>query len=347
MAGAPGKRRGLCDLRIAEALEAMPKAAVPPEVEGALLSLDFPPLRSCERLKVSFHVTYFLYFDGPIPGQSGATANRAVLQLIGSELGDKPFFQVGRPISAQSIEKATALAQELGLRVPQVLATGVVEEWGPLEAVPFVVYEFIDTKTVEDEVIAPKTEWRRVYLELRTRLESRSLAGVDTEPLPRFEDCFAHVAYLSQLAEEAGAGELVQALAKVEGNLREHGIKPVPPVLLHQDLNDGNILCSPDPGGLPGAWRLDALIDWEGAAVGDPRVLFERGEPWQTLRRLAMLTKVRWLAAVATGTASGTSATAQLPRCEAQELKEEYKDVATKLQRAGVLSHVAPLPSLG
>ena len=34
---------------------------------------------------------------------------------------------------------------------------------------------------------------------------------------------------------------------------------------LSQDLNDGNVLCS--PGG-NGRWMFDALIDWEGAVVG-------------------------------------------------------------------------------
>lgn len=32
-----------------------------------------------------------------------------------------------------------------------------------------------------------------------------------------------------------------------------------------EDLNDGNVLCSPDSSK---TWQLDALIDWEGAAVG-------------------------------------------------------------------------------
>mmetsp|Transcript_110524 Transcript_110524/g.345559 ORF Transcript_110524/g.345559 Transcript_110524/m.345559 type:complete len:343 (-) Transcript_110524:58-1086(-) len=337
--------RGLEALRIAEALEEMPSAAAPPEVEAALLSLGLPPLTRCERLKVSFHATFFLDFAGPLPGQTGGAAGRAVLQLIGSELGDKPFFHLGRPISAASIEKALSLAQELGIRVPHVLASGQVEEWGPLRAVPFIVYEFIDTRTVEDEVIAPEKEWRRIFGELRGQLEARSMAGVDTEPLPRFEDCFAYVAYLSQLAAEAGADDLVQALARAESQLRERGVEAAPPKLIHQDLNGGNILCSPDPGGPSGRWRLDALVDWEGAVVGDPRVLFEQGEPWSALRRLAVVTKVRWLAARAAGlTVAGAGS--PLPRCNAEELTEDYEEIASKLVRAGWLPRVVRLPRL-
>ncbi|CAE8618798.1 unnamed protein product, partial [Polarella glacialis] len=311
-------------------------------VEAALLSLGFPTLRAVRKIKVSFHATYLLDFDGPVPSASSSSSERAVLQLIGSELGDKSLFHTARPISASSIARATALAQEAGVSVPNILATGLVEEFGGLEAIPFVIYEFIQTQTVEDEVIAPEGEWRRIYGALRQQLESRSLADVDTEPLPRFEDCFAFVAHLAQLAEEAKATELVEALSKMESKLRQDNIQAVPPTLIHQDLNDGNILCSPDPAGPSGAWRLDALIDWEGAAVGDPRLCFEAGEPWATLRQLAHVTKLRWLAAAAKDV--GGAKVGALPRCCAEELLEDYQKLAKKLKSSGWLSHIEPLP---
>lgn len=39
-----------------------------------------------------------------------------------------------------------------------------------------------------------------------------------------------------------------------------------------EDLNDGNVLCSPDSSK---TWQLDALIDWEGAAVGRDLLLIQ------------------------------------------------------------------------
>ena len=60
-------------------------------------------------------------------------------------------------------------------------------------------------------------------------------------------------------------------------------------MLVHQDLNDGNVLCSPDASG---AWQLDALIDWEGACVVDARVAYEPSEPWASLRALAKARKM-------------------------------------------------------
>jgi len=321
-------------LRVPEMLEAMPASCAPPEVEAVLMSMGFPPIQRCTRHKVSFHATYFLEFAGPLPS---AAEGRAVLQLIGSELGDKPLFHLDRPISAGSIARASELAQEAGIRVPQVLAHGEVEQWGPLCNVPFVVYEFVSTATVEDEVIAPEKDFLAVRADVQLKLTSRSLATVDTEPLPRFEDCFAFTSYLRGLAEQIKAIELVDALVKMDDCLRAAGLEPQPPTLIHQDLNDGNVLCSPDASG---EWKLDALIDWEGAVVGDPRLCYERAEPWLSLRRIALIVKIRWLMASFAGGLSST----RLPRCCAEELVEKYEELGRKLQSGGWLVSVQPLP---
>lgn len=312
------------------ALGAATSGQPPAEVSAALVRLGFPALRACRRHKVSFHATYMLEFDGLVPHSSsgaGKESSRAVLHLLGAQLGDKPLFRLDHPISAAVIARASALAQEAGVRTPQVLATGEVARWGPLENVPFVLYEFIATETVEDEVAAPRREWGRIVDRLRAQLAARSLARVDTEPLPRFEDVFGFVEYLGLLAEEAGADELRQALARVEEHLRSNGIEPVPPSLIHQDLNCGNVLCSTDPTGFPGAWRLDALIDWEGAAVADPRIAFEKAEPWPALRRLACAVKARWL--------SARAHQPEAPRCEAGELLEDYEELGEALRQGG------------
>eukprot|EP00931_Biecheleriopsis_adriatica_P077964 TRINITY_DN51439_c0_g1_i1.p1 TRINITY_DN51439_c0_g1~~TRINITY_DN51439_c0_g1_i1.p1 ORF type:complete len:355 (+),score=60.23 TRINITY_DN51439_c0_g1_i1:68-1066(+) len=319
--------RGKEALHVSELLESLPQAQAPQEVQAALLSLGYPHVKRCELHKLSFHATYFLEFDAALPSGGG---DRAVLQLIGSELGDKALFHTQRFICADSISRATSLAQDVGIRVPKVLVTGTVEEWGRMMNVPFVVYEFITTKTVEDKVLAPGAQLQREIQAIKEKLGSRSLAGVDTEPLPRFEDFYAFIKYLSQLAEQIHDSELQEALQKVEQAFQDAGIQPVPPTLVHQDLNDGNTLLSPDSSGL---WKLDALIDWEGAVVTDARICYERGEPWNTLRDLALLTKLRWLAVAA----SGAMTTVQLPRCCAEELVEDYDEISTRLVSGGWL----------
>ncbi|CAE7263414.1 set8 [Symbiodinium sp. KB8] len=314
-------------LNVPELLEAMPACAVPPEVEAILLSMGYPEIRRCTKHKVSFHATYFLDFAGPLP--SGAEG-RAVLQMIGSELGDKELFHLQKPISAESIVRATALAQDAGIRVPQILASGKVESWGPLSDVPFLVYEFVNTATVEDERVAPDKDLRLAISDVQEKLKCLSLTGVNTEPLPRFEDCFEFTAYLRQLAEQIQAPDLAEALLNMDRSLRAAGITPIPPTLIHQDLNDGNVLCSPDSSG---QWKFDALIDWEGAVVGDSRLAYERGEPWNALRKLARVVKIRWLMAVA----SGSLQDAALPRCCAEELVEDYEELSDFLVRSGWL----------
>ena len=110
------------------------------------------------------------------------------------------LFHLDRPISAASIQKASLLAeapalvascsvaQEAGLRVPKVVAVGSVEAWGAMARIPFVVYELIETRTVEDEVLAPREQLLRVIGGIKAKLCGRSLSAVDTEPLPRFEE---------------------------------------------------------------------------------------------------------------------------------------------------------------
>lgn len=299
--------------RVADLLEALPACAVPPEVEATLLSLGFPALKRIRKHK------------------------ELVLQLLGAELGDKALFDLERPISASSIERASILAQEAGLRVPNVVATGEAEEWGSFQKVPFVLYELIKTATVEDKVVAPQEELCQIIADLKHTLTSRSLAEVETEPLPRFEDCFKFLYYLHGLAKQMQACELVDSCKKMEENLKTLGLTSAEPVLVHQDLNDGNVLCSPDASG---RWKFDALIDWEGAVVVDPRIAYDRSEPWLSLRTLAKVTKIRWVAAASSGAVQITT----LPRCCAEELIEDYDELAALLVEKGWLSHVEPLP---
>ena len=290
---------------------------IPDEVKAVLLSLGLAELKKCELIKVSFHATYILEFAGP-------PREKAVLQLIGSQLGDKALFRRDRPISTASIEKGSALAREAGIRVPDVLATGMVDRWGTMADIPFIVYEFIATETVEDKVIAPGPELSRIIGDIRKSLEARPLTGVDTEPIQRFDDVAEFIKCLKELAAEIDAADLNAALDEISKEFA--AVTPVPPVLIHQDLNDGNTLCSRDARG-SGSWHLDALIDWEGVAVADPRLAWSREEPWRSLRDLSLLTRCRWLVGVA---AKGGAAKESLPRCALEELLEDYKEIGER-----------------
>lgn len=300
-----------------------PKDTMPAEVEVALLSLGLE-IKSCKLIKLSFHSTYLVEV-------SGGARTKVIVQLLGSQLGDKPLFRVDRPISAESIRKASELAREAGVRVPDILSTGTVDKCGSLSDVPYVAYEFIETETVEDEVIAPGNELSRIIESIRQSLKSRPLTDVDTEPIQRFDDVNAFIANLKNLATEAKAPELLVALDKIAAETVD--IVPQPVVLIHQDLNDGNTLCSRDAGG-SGSWHLDAMIDWEGACVADPRLAWDRSEPWQTLRLLALAVRGSWLKAVVE---KGGHAMASLPRCQMEELCEDDDDVKSKLVAAGRL----------
>merc|ERR1712217_473141 len=95
-------------------------------------------------------------------------------------------------------------------------------------------------------------------------------------------------------------------------------------------MNGGNLLCSqrtPDT-----EWSLDGIIDWESAAVADPRSL-SGSEPWRTTRSLALVTKGVLLAeAFVRGT---------LPRCELHQLLEGYDRASRQLDEDGWLKYEA------
>eukprot|EP00434_Breviolum_minutum_P022729 symbB.v1.2.020053.t3/scaffold1665.1/size106850/14 len=201
---------------------------------------------------------------------SKAELKGVVLQLLGSELGDKALFHLQHPTSAESIARASELAQE------GKLACECPKFWQPDR---------------HRGVVAPEEDLRRVIAAVKKALQTRSLIGIDTEPLPRFEDSLAFVTYLEQLSEQIQASELVDCCKKMATQMRDAG---------RIDLNDGNVLCSPDSSK---TWQLDALIDWEGAAVVDARVAYENSEPWQSLRTLAKVVKIRWMMAAMAGTA--------------------------------------------
>lgn len=277
-----------------------------------VLEADFPPVSNVRKLKTSFHETYIVQFASPLPESRGVGCrcdrSRAIVQVLGAELVDKPIFCADKPLSAAVIEKAVDLARSAGVRVPVVLASGSVASRGRLERLGFVVHEFIRTDTVEDEVIAPDDQWHRIVGGIKASLTKCSYDGVSTEPLGRFETHENFIDHLKQLAGEVPNDELGAPLEQLRTEFRESGVAVASPTLLHQDLNGGNVLCSAQHAD----WQLDALIDFESAVVGDSRLVYG-GEPlWRALRAFGHVVKGCWLAArIAQGRA---------PRCEALAL---------------------------
>jgi len=193
------------------------------------------------------------------------------------------------------------------------LAQGVVGSRGRLQNLDFIVYEFIMTETVEDEVSAPGQQWKRIVTDIQSKLARQSCAAIVTAPIPRFDRSEDFVDHLISLSDEVPLEKLripLEALrAEVAACSNAAGSYPT---LFHQDLNCGNVLCS--ARGQPDAWTLDALIDFESAVVADARLAYAEGSPWQDLRAFGHVVKGCWLAM--------RIAQCRAPRCDAMSLAE-------------------------
>merc|ERR1719469_522867 len=164
------------------------------------------------------------------------------------------------------MEKAAELATQAGLRVAATYAKGQCStpSIGPLD---FIIQEFIETQTVEDEVVAPADQHRRICADIRSKLDGLPLDALDTEPLARFQTFQVWLQWLMSQVP-AWDAELQAALALFTEGVLASPPEARGPALIHQDMNGGNVLCSPASGG---AWALDGLIDWESAVVADPQ----------------------------------------------------------------------------
>lgn len=200
-----------------------------------------------------------------------------------------------------------------------------ITDIGELE---FVVEEFITTQTVEDEVCAPPEQWHFISGQVEKKLCRCLPTPEESHPLPRHEDTVSQLNWLLELVPMWDT-ELREALSSFIEDLVLERRAVCPPALLHQDLNDGNLLCSELPSG-DGAWSLDAVIDWESAAVADPLSLTDE-EPWRTARQFAHVAKG---SALAERYVRGT-----LPRCELRELVQCYDEAARGMEKAGMLKY--------
>lgn len=293
---------------------------LPDEATSLLRSLG-AGVASSRPLKTSFHKTFLVQLDPPLVHEHKNYAS-AIVQVIGVELGDKEVF--GLELRAATLVRAHELAALAGMRVPAVFATGQCES--AVGTMEFIVEEFVATQTVEDEVIAPNKDWRRIRQDdVVAKLKSWPLTDVDTSPLPRYDSCESYIDWLLELVPASD-----EALSKALSCVREQAVAQAdtagPAVLLHQDINDGNMLCSKAPDG--DEWQLDALIDWESAAVVDARC-YANTDLWALVGTFAIVVKGAYLAE--------RFVQQTLPRCELEELLEGYQGAARRLEKNSLL----------
>lgn len=262
-------------------------------------------------LKHSFHTTFLVELNPRLRLAGKESVDAAIVQVIGCQLGDKALFG---PMGAGTLVKAAELAASAGVRVPRIFGSGECgSHLGPLD---FVVEEFIESETVEDVVRAPPEHWQRIAGRVRSALGTYALEGVDVSPLPTFDSLSTYLQWLMLLAP-AWDDKLAAALVE----FTQEALLSAPPAcgmqrLIHQDINWGNLLCSQRRGP---SWDLDAVIDWESAAVTDPR-LCTADEPWQTARMFGLLVKGVDLASRFVNNT--------LPRCELEQLVQGYDSAA-------------------
>lgn len=305
--------------RIGDALEKNIQG-MPSEIVEALAAKGATCVER-KHLKTSFHSTWLFDLEPPLLHE-GKPHHRVIVQVIGIELGDKDIF--GFDTCARTLTRASELAAQAGVRVPLIFASGSMAA-GDLGHLDFVIEEFVTTQTVEDEVLAPGGCWHAARQDVEQKLQNLSLADVDTTPLPRFNTFQEYFGYLQGLVPSK-CESLQRSLQRFVDQCELESVSWTPS-LVHQDINGGNLLCSPVEGS--DKWALDALIDWESAVVCDWRML-GREEPFAIAAQFGAVVKGAHLAE--------RYVNGSLPRCELDALVENYARAAKKLQQKNVLT---------
>ena len=231
------------------------------------------------------------------------------------------------------------------LRTPELLLHGVTNTRGDLTNVEWLLWEWIETDTIEDIVAAPNLEGiieQNVNQKLSNPLgnQNPSLLEDATQFLPKYESIDSYISYLQNelsplitLPDSALGFNPVQSILKVKEMIKkaECGNKSVGQVcLIHQDLNGGNVLCSKIQQ--TENWALDAVIDWESAALAP--IEFLRDSSRSDLEKLFMFVMVLRNAWLASGFATDPG---RLPSCDFMELMENTTIWVEKLNNAGLL----------
>eukprot|EP00930_Biecheleria_cincta_P028202 TRINITY_DN19671_c0_g2_i1.p1 TRINITY_DN19671_c0_g2~~TRINITY_DN19671_c0_g2_i1.p1 ORF type:complete len:490 (-),score=73.79 TRINITY_DN19671_c0_g2_i1:104-1573(-) len=292
--------------------------SLPPMVDAVLMSKG-ARMTNAKHLKTSFHSTWLVDLEPPIVEDDGQVFSRAIVQVVGTAIGDRPLSM---DVSLDVLVRAMELAVRAGVRVPRIFGSADFDS--DVGVLGILIQEFIETQTVEDKVTAPGADWRRIEREVVNKLRSLPLNTVDTSPLQRYESMQDWLTHIRSLLPTA-LTDFREAIDRFESGLP--ALDSCDPVLIHQDINGGNLLASQRGLG----WELDAIIDWESAIVCDPRLFNERDEPWCTARLFGNLAKGAHLAELA--------ALSALPRCELGALVGNYVESAQELAKRGALPY--------
>jgi len=184
------------------------------------------------------------------------------------------YWRLEVPTGSAVEQRAMAVAREAGvatagfLEMPGDVLYGHCRRAPHGEDCDWACYNFVNHAKEKDAhrgVVSSCGSASAFMVKTMAQLHSLDLTGRDTGPLARFDDWREHCAYLAKLAEESGQADAVKAVAAATRSLEVHAVPDLPPALCHLDWHLGNALC--DANG-----QLQALIDWEFAGVGDPRI---------------------------------------------------------------------------
>ena len=247
---------------------------LPPEVVAALAAKGWPALRSATKTEgeLAHGETFLIEFSSPPPANLAPIGphgdrTRAVLHIIGAQLGASPIFATQFPASNAVLQKALALAKSAGRVTPHVWMTGEIARRGALRQLQYALLESVTEPSAQ----------AALSVSLPASLPADALTG-----LPYYPDAFALLAELRRLAVGAGATELDAPLARLATACRdEWHLQSAAPTLLLSG------------GGGTGAAASGSI--WASAVVCDARLVDGEGAPWDLLRAACHVVKVRWL----------------------------------------------------
>ena len=292
---------------------------VPEEVLQTLKARGWPPLAQSTKVlpteaSAQHGETFLLTFASAPPANlapvsAGGDATKAVLQILGPELGASPLFVPEAPASAMLVRRAIGGAAAAGQPTPRLWLAGEIARRGALRRLPFVILE---------RVLPPTPP------PLATSLCAlpAEIPGLSSG-LPRFDDAYVFLAELRRIALGAGATELDAPLARLVASCKDKWkLEPTTPqIMLHREaltpLPTPEGAAKPEdvsPADADAAVGSGSYSPWASIAVGDPRLLDGDGEPWDLIRAFGHVVKVRWLIDVLRRQ-PGTA-----PRCQLSEL---------------------------
>jgi hypothetical protein len=163
-------------------------------------------------IRLSHHATYAVCLEG-------WRVDRAIVKVLGAELGDKPIFDVAKPISAVLVQRAAQLAAHAGVRVPSIYDVGDLRRVcdGSEEAFQFVIQQFIEHSANAAKglpTVVPETEVTTAATRVIAKLSARPIATDADEPLPWFATRAKFLASLRDLTMDHRVHQILAVRAR-------------------------------------------------------------------------------------------------------------------------------------